>query len=172
MIFLKKILSSRSSSSFIFRYIFNTRKGLSRSSPVKIPDASMLLLPIRDIFQVQKIIIIISIYNKMTKLEIFLEGCKLSLISYIIPSLITQNVCKMGTSRNADNCMLERYIIIFLFDQSTNDSARMPADVFSYYDTMSQTVAQEEHFCDRIEIRKSEFKSAVQLKCQLFPVTL
>lgn len=52
----------------------------------------MLLLSIRDIFQVQKIIIIISIYNKMTKLEIFLEGCELSLISYIIPSLITQNV--------------------------------------------------------------------------------
>lgn len=99
---LKKILASRSSSSFIFRYIFNTHKELSRSSPIKIPDASMLLLSIRDVFQVQKIIIIISISNKMIKMEIFLEWCKLSLISYIILPLITQNVCRMGTSRNAD----------------------------------------------------------------------
>lgn len=65
----------------------------------------------------------------------------------------------MGTSRKADNCVLERYIIVFLSDRSTNDGVRMPADVFSCSDTMLQTVSQGEQFCNQINIGKSESKS-------------
>lgn len=165
---LKKILASRSSSSFIFRYIFNTHKELSRSSPIKIPDASMLLLSIRDIFKVQKIIIIISISNKMIKLEIFLEWCKLPLISYITPSLITQKVCKKGTCRNADNCVLGRYIIIILFVQPRNNSARMPADVFPCYDTKSQTVAQGEQFLFKSKLESLNSKAQLSWNASFF----
>jgi len=79
-------------------------------------------------------------------------------------------MCKVGTSRKADNCVLERDIIVVLSDRCTN--ARMPADAFSCDEAMSQTVAQGELFCDQIEIRKAKSKSPAQLTCQLLPVTL
>lgn len=97
----------------------------------------------------------------MTKLEIFLEGCKLSVISHIISSLITQSVCKMGTSRKAPQCALEQYIIVLLFDCSINDGTRMPADVLSHSKTTTQTVVQENS-----SVIKSKLQS-LNLKAQL-----
>lgn len=44
----------------------------------------------------------------------------------------------------------QRYGIIFVFAQPTNNGAGMPADVFSCSDTMSQTVAQGEQFFDQM----------------------